>query len=81
MKFFDQRAEKRHVNSQPVHRSEQGQVVVEYVLLLMVGVLIAFMLSNFMVSRSPSSTGFLIAKWYRIIVAIGADQADDTRKE
>jgi uncharacterized protein (UPF0333 family) len=56
---------------------QSGQIVVEYVLLLMVGVIIAFTITTTMVSRDPNSPGFLIAKWRSIIEMIGADPADD----
>ncbi|MGE0763422.1 MAG: hypothetical protein AB7N80_09090 [Bdellovibrionales bacterium] len=54
-----------------------GQVVVEYTLLLVVGVMIAFTITTLMVSRDQNSPGFLIVKWSAIIMTIGADTADD----
>ena len=59
-------------------RSVRGQIVVEYVLLLVIGVSLAFLITSQMVSRSPENTGFLVKKWAAIIKAIGADPADAT---
>lgn len=59
-----------------VVRSRRGQVVVEYTLLLVVGVAVAFLISSVMVSRAADSPGFLIVKWYQIIQSIGADEID-----
>lgn len=60
-------------------RSVRGQIVVEYVLLLVIGVSLAFLITSQMVSRSPENTGFLVKKWASIIKAIGADRADATQ--
>ncbi len=58
-------------------KAQSGQIVVEYVLLLIIGVTIAFFISTTMVSRSESSPGFLIQKWSALISIIGADDAND----
>lgn len=62
---------------QSIYKNERGQIVFEYVLLLVIGVSIAILITSTMVSRNPDSPGFLIAKWYAIITTIGADHADD----
>jgi hypothetical protein len=54
-----------------------GQIVVEYVLLLTIGVGVAALITTQMVSRSQEHPGFLIQKWMAIITTIGADMADD----
>lgn len=59
------------------YQNQSGQVVVEYTLLLAVGVLMAFIITTTMVSRDPNTPGFLIVKWSQIIEAIGQDMADD----
>ena len=59
-------------------RSESGQIVLEYILLLVVGVAVAALITSRMVSRSQENPGFLIVKWMQIIQAIGQDTADDT---
>jgi hypothetical protein len=64
-------------SQQSIVRGEGGQIVVEYVLLLVVGVMVAVLITSTMVSRNPNSPGFLVKKWLDIIQAIGADKADD----
>ncbi len=54
-----------------------GQIVVEYVLLLIVAVGISMVLISTLVSRNPDSPGFLILRWDQIIRFIGSDNADD----
>ena len=58
-------------------RRQRGQIVVEYVLLLVVGVSMAILITRAMVWRSEESPGFLIAKWRQILELVGADFADD----
>ena len=58
-------------------RNQRGQIVVEYILLLVVGVGIATLITSQMVSRDSTSPGFLITEWTSIINTIGADTADD----
>ena len=58
-------------------RGQRGQIVLEYVLLLVIGVGVAALITSTMVSRSPESPGFLIKKWFDIIKTIGDDTADD----
>ena len=67
------------VNSsqQTTRRRESGQIVVEYILLLVIGVGVASLITSQMVSRNPNSPGFLIAKWVSIIQTIGKDTPDD----
>ena len=57
-------------------RQISGQIVVEYILLLIIAVGIALLITNTMVSRNPESPGFLISKWYKIINLIGADPVE-----
>lgn len=58
-------------------RGEGGQIIVEYLLLLVAGVGIAMLITTMMVSRNPENPGFLIQKWMSIITTIGHDTADD----
>lgn len=59
---------------------ERGQVVVEYVLLLIVSVTIAFVITRLMVGRDPGNPGFVISTWQAIVEEIGSDRADDIRR-
>jgi hypothetical protein len=56
-----------------------GQIVLEYVLLLTIGVSIAMLITSQMASRSEDNPGFLVRKWFEIIKTIGEDPADDLR--
>lgn len=58
-----------------------GQIVIEYVLLLVIGVSIAMLITSKMASRNPNNPGFLVQKWYDIIKVIGEDTADDLKPE
>lgn len=60
----------------PTPGAERGQIVVEYVLLLVVGVTVAILITSTMVSRNPDRPGFLIRKWMDILKLIGDDQTD-----
>lgn len=51
----------------------KGQVVVEYVLLLIASVTIATVITKLMVSRDPENAGFLVDKWNQIQKVIGDD--------
>ena len=61
--------------------SQSGQIVLEYVLLLVIGVSVAILITSTMVSRNPDSPGFLVRKWFEIIQVIGSDTADDLKPE
>lgn len=62
---------------QGLRQRNSGQIVVEYVLLLVISVAIALLITTLMVSRNPEEPGFLMAKWQAILTLIGADPADD----
>lgn len=59
----------------------RGQIVVEYVLLLVIGVSVAMLITSKMVSRNSENPGFLVKKWFDIIKTIGADTSDDLKPE
>lgn len=59
---------------------ERGQVVVEYVLLLVASVALALLITRIMVGRDPGNPGFVISAWNSIVEEIGADKADDIRR-
>ena len=60
-------------------RSARGQIVVEYVLLLIIAVSIAMLITSLMVSRNAESPGFLIKTWRVMLDTMGADPADDLK--
>ena len=57
--------------------AQGGQIVLEYVLLLMVGVAVAMLITTKVASRNESNPGFLVKKWADIIKTIAEDPADD----
>jgi uncharacterized protein (UPF0333 family) len=61
-------------------KSQRGQVVVEYVLLLVASVTLALAITKLMVGRDPGNPGFVISAWNAIVEEIGADKADDIRR-
>ncbi|MBX7232196.1 MAG: hypothetical protein K1X29_08945 [Bdellovibrionales bacterium] len=74
VKFYFQKSGFFHKS---ICRSSKGQIAVEYTLLLVIGVLVAFTITTAMVNRNPNAPGFLVARWYQIIQFIGNDLADD----
>jgi hypothetical protein len=68
-------------SSKDIFYSHRGQIVVEYVLLLVIGVSVAMLITSKMVSRNSENPGFLIKKWYDIIKTIGQDTSDDLKPE
>ena len=57
-------------------RKSSGQVVVEYVLLLAIGVSIALVIITQLIKRDPTdvtNSGAIIKKWYQIQQDIGKD--------
>jgi hypothetical protein len=54
-------------------RTQGGQIVVEYVLLLTIGVAIAIVITNQLVKKDPADKGAIIAKWEQIRGFIGSD--------
>jgi len=59
----------------------KGQVVLEYVLLLVTGLALVMTITNVMISRNPSNPGFLIQFWHDIIVEIGNDLPETISRE
>ncbi len=62
--------------------NSRGQVLVEYILLLVIVVLLYSTIMGFMTKRDPDgdpdNSGFIIKAWSRMISTIGQDYADDT---
>ena len=60
-----------------IGQNQSGQIVVEYILLIGIGVVIAMLVTSLLVSRNEDDPGFLIQAWNRMLIEIGADLADD----
>jgi hypothetical protein len=58
-----------------LHNS-QGQVVIEYVLLLVIAVAVAALVTKELVSRDPNNRGIFVQKWMDIQNSIGNDVPD-----
>ena len=60
----------------------RGQVLIEYVLLLVIVVVLYSSMMGFITKRDsggdPDNSGFLIKAWSTMISTIGQDYADDT---
>ena len=54
-----------------------GQIIIEYVLLLVVAITIAALVTKAMISSDQGNPGFVLSTWSKVIQAIGADSADD----
>ena len=57
-------------------QNSRGQVVIEYVLLLVIAVAVAALISKELVNRDPDNTGILVQKWLDIQNTIGSDVPD-----
>ena len=57
--------------------NQKGQIVVEYVLLLVIAVGLAALLMSQLVDRDPDSPGVLVARWHQILQAVGNDIPDN----
>lgn len=60
---------------------QSGQIVVEYVLLLAIAIIVAALIVRAMISPDTGSPGFVLRTWDEIVIAIGADHADDIERE
>ncbi|AHZ85219.1 hypothetical protein AB1A81_12485 [Bdellovibrio bacteriovorus] len=56
--------------------NKRGQIVVEYVLLLVLAVSLAALLVSRLVSREEGNEGILVAKWQNILQVIADDLPD-----
>ena len=57
-------------------KNHRGQIVVEYVLLLIVLLSLATIIVEATVSRSPGGEGFVVQKWMELIQVISGDYPD-----
>lgn len=59
-------------------RNQSGQILVEYILLLLIAVSSAMILTTALIGRRDSveSSGAIIKAWHKIITAIGNDLPD-----
>lgn len=60
--------------------NNKGQIVVEYILLLVIAVGLAALLSKQLVSRDSDNAGIIVSKWNEILTVIGDDLPDKHKK-
>ena len=60
-------------------QSQSGQIVIEYVLLLIIAIGLAALITSTMVRNDESNPGIVLNAWTRILDAIGSDQADEVQ--
>jgi hypothetical protein len=58
-------------------KSQSGQIIIEYILLMIVVVGIAAVIVKGVVSRDKSDPGFLIQAWSELVKTIGSDCVDN----
>tara|TARA_B100000749_G_scaffold280887_1_gene279928 strand:+ start:175226 stop:175444 length:219 start_codon:yes stop_codon:yes gene_type:complete len=56
--------------------NQKGQIVVEYVLLLVVLLSLALVIVDMSIDRAPGDEGFVIKVWMDIVETISADYPD-----
>lgn len=62
----------------PNHSDERGQVLIEYILLLLIGIMIANILVKQLTgfSDDPENRGVVIQRWMKLWDSIGSDTPD-----
>ena len=80
--FGDLSEDVARVVQRPTRRKnrEAGQIVVEYVLLLVVAITAATLIVKAMISSDANNPGFVLSTWSKVIQAIGADHPDDIER-
>lgn len=61
--------------------NQNGQVVIEYVLILFVCIACATILTSKMIGRDPGNPGSVIKSWDKILSVIGNDLPDCQRQQ
>lgn len=64
------------LKSNPGKSKRTGQVLVEYLLLMVIAVGFSTLLVKRLISRKDSDTGIITSAWNRILVQIGRDVPD-----
>ena len=74
-----QNASKHGKRKRGLRQSDSGQIIVEYVLLLVLSVSLAIIISKTMISPRPDNPGFILSAWDAMVKQIGIDYADDAK--
>lgn len=54
-------------------KNNKGQILVEYLLLMVIAVVCATLLIKGLVGRSDSNQGIIIKQWNRVLITLGKD--------
>lgn len=57
-------------------KNQKGQILVEYLLLMVIAIACAAALTNKLIGRSDTNQGIIITQWNKIITIIGNDIPD-----
>lgn len=63
-----------------LYKNKKGQILVEYLLLMVVAVGLSTLLTKAMISRKDGSSGMIIKAWDKIIKSIGNDLPDCSKQ-
>jgi hypothetical protein len=74
-KLFKQGSHKK--NKTRLIQRESGQVVLEYVLLLVIVASLGAFILRSAVSRNPDEPGFLVDKWQKVLETIAQDDPEE----
>lgn len=61
--------------------NNKGQILVEYLLLMVIAIACATLITKQLVSRDANKTGILIKQWDKIIHTIGNDVPDCAKQK
>ena len=67
---------RRASRKQSRYRSQSGQILIEYILLLMIGLTIGNILIKTLTANGPDQKGIIIERWQSIWKGIGEDYPD-----
>lgn len=60
--------------SKNILRFQSGQIVVEYILLIVIVVSMALLIGQLLVSRNSEEPGLITGQWNKVLETIGADK-------
>lgn len=61
----------------PRQSGQSGQIVIEYILLLIVVISIGGLLMRTLVSSDPNNAGVVYRVWQEVLIEVGKDKADE----
>ncbi len=65
-----------NVTPKTILGQNKGQLLVEYILLIVIVVVIATSLTKLLVGRSEGESGVIITKWFQLLEMVGQDIGD-----